>query len=172
VTGLFSLSGRTAVVTGAGSGIGRGIALALAAAGAAVVLVGRSDSVEETRALVAEAGGEATARRVDLRDAEALVDAATAVAAARPIDILVNCAGVIDRGAFVETSDERWHDVLAVNLDAPRLLSRVFGAAMVERGAGKIVNIASLLSFQGGREVAGYTVSKHALVGLTRALAN
>jgi len=172
MTALFSLAGRTAVVTGAGSGIGRGIALALSAAGAAVVLAGRSGSVDETRDLVAEAGGEATGIRVDLRDADALVEVASAVAAERTVDILVNCAGVIDRGAFAETSDERWHDVLAVNLDAPRLLSRVFGAAMVGRGAGKIINIASLLSFQGGREVAGYTVSKHALVGLTRALAN
>jgi len=172
MTALFSLAGRTAVVTGAGSGIGRGIALALSDAGAAVVLAGRSGSVDETRDLVAEAGGEATGIRVDLRDADALVEVASAVAAERTVDILVNCAGVIDRGAFAETSDERWHDVLAVNLDAPRLLSRVFGAAMVGRGAGKIINIASLLSFQGGREVAGYTVSKHALVGLTRALAN
>ncbi len=170
--GLFSLAGRTALVTGAGSGIGRGLALALAGAGASLVLAGRSDAVDETRAQVEDLGAEAVGVRIDLRDSASLAAIATELAAETPVDILVNCAGVIDRGAFVETSDERWHDLLAVNLDAPRILSRAFGARMIARGSGKIVNIASLLSFQGGREVAGYTVSKHALVGLTRALAN
>lgn len=171
-TDLFSLAGRTALVTGAGSGIGRAIAEALAGAGASVLLAGRTATIDETRARIEAAGGEAAGIRIDLRDTAALGGVADDLAGERPVDILVNCAGVIDRGAFVETSDERWHDVLAVNLEAPRILSRAFGARMVERGSGKIVNIASLLSFQGGREVAGYTVSKHALVGLTRALAN
>lgn len=169
---LFSLAGRTALVTGAGSGIGRGIARALAEAGASLQLVGRSDAVDATRAQLAENGADATCVRIDLRDGDAVAEAAAELAEQSPVDILVNCAGVIDRGAFTETSDRQWHDLLAVNLEAPRILSREFGARMVERGSGKIINIASLLSFQGGHRVAGYTVSKHALVGLTKALAN
>ena len=164
----FSLDGRTALVTGGGSGIGRGIAHGLARAGASVIVVGRSLAVEQTRDEIEEAGGSAVAVRADVADRAALAD----VAREREIDVLVNCAGVIRRGPFLDVSDDDWHQVIAVNLDAPRRLSRLVGEGMLDRGRGKIINIASLLSFQGGREVAGYTVSKHALVGLTRALAN
>jgi 2-dehydro-3-deoxy-D-gluconate 5-dehydrogenase len=164
----FSLDGRTALVTGGGSGIGRGIAHGLARAGASVIVVGRSAAVEQTRNEIEDAGGSAVAVRADLEDRAALAD----VARERQIDVLVNCAGVIRRGPFLDVSDDDWHQVIAVNLDAPCRLSRLIGEGMLDRGRGKIINIASLLSFQGGREVAGYTVSKHALVGLTRALAN
>jgi 2-dehydro-3-deoxy-D-gluconate 5-dehydrogenase len=164
----FSLDGRTALVTGGGSGIGRGIAHGLARAGASVIVVGRSAAVEQTRDEIVDAGGSAVAVRADLADRAALAE----VAREREIDVLVNCAGVIRRGPFLDVSDDDWHQVIAVNLDAPRRLSRLIGEGMLDRGRGKIINIASLLSFQGGREVAGYTVSKHALVGLTRALAN
>jgi 2-dehydro-3-deoxy-D-gluconate 5-dehydrogenase len=164
----FSLEGRTALVTGGGSGIGRGIAHGLAHAGASVIVVGRSAAVDETRDEIEDAGGSAVAVRADLADRTALAD----VAREREIDVLVNCAGVIRRGPFLDVSDDDWHQVIAVNLDAPRRLSRLIGEGMLARGRGKIINIASLLSFQGGREVAGYAVSKHALVGLTRALAN
>ena len=164
----FSLDGRTALVTGGGSGIGRGIAHGLAGAGASVIVVGRSAAVEQTRDEIEDAGGSAIAVRADLADRVALAE----VAREREIDVLVNCAGVIRRGPFLDVSDDDWHEVIAVNLDAPRRLSRLIGEGMLDRGRGKIINIASLLSFQGGREVAGYAVSKHALVGLTRALAN
>jgi len=170
--GLFSLAGRRALVTGAGSGIGKGIAHGLAAGGASVVLVGRTGSIDATRDEITAAGGDAVAARVDLSDTDALPAVADELAGEQDVDILVNCAGVIRRGPFLEVADADWHDVLAVNLDAPRILSRSFGERMLARGRGKIINVASLLSFQGGKEVAGYTVSKHALVGLTRALAN
>lgn len=169
---LFSLGGRRALVTGAGAGIGKGIARGLAAAGASVLLVGRSDSIDETATEIADAGHDATAVRIDLADSAALATTADGLAREYEVDILVNCAGVIRRGRFLDVDDERWNEVVSVNLDAPRILSRSFGRGMVARGRGKVVNIASLLSFQGGREVSGYTASKHALVGLTRALAN
>lgn len=169
---LFSLAGRTALVTGAGSGIGKGIARGLAAQGATVVLVGRSESLDTTAAEIAEAGGDAVVARIDLADHDALPTVAAELARQHPVDILVNCAGTIQRGPFVEVDDRDWQQLMAVNIEAPRQLSRALGAGMLERGRGKIINIASLLSFQGGREVAGYTVSKHALLGLTRALAN
>lgn len=169
---LFSLAGRRALVTGAGSGIGKGIATGLAAAGAGVVLVGRSDSIEATHAEIEASAADVTSVRIDLGDTGDLTALADALADEHPVDILVNCAGVIRRGPFLETGDDQWSEVLSVNLEAPRILSRSFGRGMLERGRGKIVNVASLLSFQGGRQVASYTVSKHALVGLTRALAN
>jgi len=169
---LFSLVGSRAVVTGGGSGIGRGIAHALAAAGASVVLIGRTDSVERVRDEIIEAGGEADAVLVDLGDTAGVAQIADELADRHPADVLVNCAGVIRRGPFALDAGENWREVFAVNLDAPRILSRAFGDGMRERGRGKIVNIASLLSFQGGWEVASYTSSKHALLGLTRALAN
>jgi 2-dehydro-3-deoxy-D-gluconate 5-dehydrogenase len=171
-TALFELTGRRALVTGAGSGIGRGLARGLAAAGASVLLVGRSDSIDATRDEIEDAGGRATPVRVDLGDVGALPAIADGLAQEHEIDVLVNCAGVIRRAPFLDVDDAQWRDVVSVNLDAPRILSRSFGRGMVERGSGKIINIASLLSFQGGREVAGYAASKHALVGLTRALAN
>ncbi|WP_022891314.1 SDR family oxidoreductase [Agromyces subbeticus] len=165
---LFSLEGRSALVTGGGTGIGRGIAHGLARAGASVIVVGRSAAVDQTRDEIETAGGSAVAIRADLSDRAALAG----LTRDREIDVLVNCAGMIRRGPFLDVSDDDWHEVIAVNLDAPRRLSRLVGAGMLARRRGKIINIASLLSFQGGREVAGYTVSKHALVGLTRALAN
>jgi len=171
-TALFSLSGRRALVTGAGAGIGKGLARGLAAAGASVLLVGRSDSIDVTASQIADAGGDATAVRIDLADSAALTAVADDLADEHDVDILVNCAGVIRRAPFLDVDDAQWRDVVSVNLDAPRILSRSFGRGMIHRGHGKIINIASLLSFQGGREVAGYAASKHALVGLTRALAN
>ena len=169
---LFSIAGRRALVTGAGSGIGKTIAAGFAARGAQVVLLGRSASVDATRDEIVAAGGDAVALTVDLADTASLATTADALARDHEIDILVNCAGVIARGPFLTTDDADWNSVMAVNIEAPRILSKSFGAGMAERGVGKIINIASLLSFQGGKEVASYTTSKHALVGLTKALAN
>ncbi|WP_235565456.1 SDR family oxidoreductase [Microbacterium sp. Root166] len=169
---LFSLSGRTALVTGAGRGIGREIARGLAAAGADLVLVGRAKSITPTAEELIAASHRVHVVDADLSDLSALPGLMASVAERYDVEILVNCAGVIHRGPFLDVDDAAWDEVMGVNLDAPRLLSRVFARGMVERGRGKIINIASLLSFQGGKEVSSYTVSKHALLGLTHALAN
>lgn len=169
----FSLAGRTALVTGARGGIGRVAALALAAAGADVVLWGRERAATELVAVQARAlGRRAEVVTGDLGDLDATERTATTLAASTRIDVLVNNAGTISRGPASEVSLTEWQDVLRINLDSAFVLARCFGTPMVERGHGAIVNVASLLSFQGGLTVPAYTASKHALVGLTKALAN
>lgn len=172
MSGLFSLEGRTAVVTGARSGIGRAIALGYAAAGAHVIAWGRTASIEEVVAEIAAAGGSAEAVVADLSDLETARATAHALAGERQVDILVNNAGVIRRAASEHMSVEQWEQVRTVNLDAVWVLSQTFGAAMLARARGRIITIASMLSFQGGRQVVGYAATKHAVLGLTRALAN
>jgi 2-dehydro-3-deoxy-D-gluconate 5-dehydrogenase len=169
---LFSLAGRTAMVTGAGRGIGRAVALGLAAAGADLILCGRTASHRDTIAQARADGCRVEMVELDLSDPAAVRSAAAALAADSTVDILVNNAGIIDRGASSEVGLEAWSAVLDVNLSSLFLLSQQFGAAMVGRGHGKIINVASLLSFQGGLRVASYAASKHAVAGLTRALAN
>jgi 2-deoxy-D-gluconate 3-dehydrogenase len=172
MTDLFSLTGKTALVTGARRGIGQAIAVGLARAGADLVLLGRTGDLAETAALVAAAGGTAAEAVLDLADPAAIPAAAADLLADRPVDVLVNNAGVIHREPADRLAYRDWRAVLDVNLDAVFLLSQACGTAMLERGAGKIITIASLLSFQGGINVAGYATSKHAVAGLTRALAN
>jgi 2-deoxy-D-gluconate 3-dehydrogenase len=171
---MFRLDGRRALVTGAGQGLGRGMALGLAAAGADVVCVDRdAPGVEETAALVRAAGRQAWSLAADLADRALLLAMADAAEAqAGPIDILVNNAGTIRRHPAVAFPAESWDDVLRINLDAVFFLSQRLGRGMVERGRGKIINVASLLAFQGGILVPSYTASKHAVAGLTKALAN
>ncbi|SMH33226.1 2-dehydro-3-deoxy-D-gluconate 5-dehydrogenase KduD [Mesorhizobium australicum] len=173
MSGLFSLEGRRAMVTGANTGIGQGIALALAAAGAEVLAVGRS-SMAETEAAIRDTGGKVVALKADLaRTASVapMLDAAWETHG--PIDILVNNAGIIRRAAALDFSEQDWDDVLDVNLKSVFLLSQAFARRVfaAER-AGKIVNIASLMSFQGGIRIASYTAAKSGLAGLTRILAN
>jgi 2-deoxy-D-gluconate 3-dehydrogenase len=170
VTG-FDLAGRVALVTGAGKGIGRAVAVGLARAGADLVLHARKESdLDEAAAAVRREGRRASCWVQDLAaPAEALAAAASALG---DVDILVNNAGVIHRGPVLEQTYDTWRGVLAVNLDAVFVLTRAVGAGMVARGRGKVITVASLLSFQGGLNVAGYTASKHAVAGLTRALAN
>lgn len=170
--GLFSLAGRCAVVTGAGSGIGRAIAHGYARAGAHVVAWGRTDTVGAVVGEITRMGGSAEAVVGDLRDLDDAARVAGRVARAHQVDVLVNNAGTIARAPAESTGLEAWREVTTVNLDAVWVLSRAFGAAMLERGRGRIVTIASMLSFQGGRNVPAYAASKHAVVGLTRALAN
>ncbi|MEU7868760.1 SDR family oxidoreductase [Dactylosporangium sp. NPDC049140] len=167
----FDLAGRVALVTGAGKGIGRAVAVGLARAGADLVLHARKESdLDEAAAAVRREGRRASCWVQDLAaPAEAL---ATAASALGDVDILVNNAGVIHRGPVLEQTYDTWRGVLAVNLDAVFVLTRAVGAGMVARGRGKVITVASLLSFQGGLNVAGYTASKHAVAGLTRALAN
>jgi 2-dehydro-3-deoxy-D-gluconate 5-dehydrogenase len=169
-TALFDLDGMTALVTGAGRGIGRAIAVGLAAAGASVVLHGRSvEALAGVAREIEESGHRSSLWIADLAEPERI----PAAAAELPeIEILVNNAGIIRRAPAATHSYEAWRDVLSVNLDSVFQLTRVVGAGMVDRGHGKVINIASLLSFQGGLNVAGYAASKHAIAGLTRALAN
>jgi 2-deoxy-D-gluconate 3-dehydrogenase len=169
----FSLSGRTAVVTGARRGIGAAIAAGYAAAGADLILLARDAALEDTLEAIKEnGGGEATVVTADFADPSAVEAVATDLARDRRIDILVNNAGTIRRAPAAATATADWQYVIDVNLNSTWALTRPIGAAMVERGAGKIVTIASLLSFQGGITVPAYTASKHAVAGLTKALAN
>ncbi|MFD5540084.1 SDR family oxidoreductase [Streptomyces sp. NPDC127079] len=171
----FDLTGRLAVVTGARRGIGRAMARALAEAGADVI--GVSAQLEETGSDVEKdvlaAGRTFEAIRTDFADPEAVRALGDDLAGReRPVDILVNNAGTIRRTPAAEHTDEDWDLVLQVNLNAQFALSRAVGAQMVARGHGKIVFTASLLSFQGGITVPGYTAAKHGIAGLTKALAN
>ena len=168
----FGLGGRKALVTGANSGIGQAIATALAGADAHVVCAGRS-GMEETIARIAAAGGTGSAFAMDLADpTEAARCLAQADADVGGIDILVNNAGTIRRADAVDFTEADWDDVIDVNLKAVFFLCQAFARAVFARGGrGKIINIASMLSFQGGVRVASYTASKSGVLGLTRLLA-
>ncbi|MGW6282644.1 SDR family oxidoreductase [Kribbella sp. NPDC055071] len=169
----FSLQGRTALVTGARRGIGAAIAAGYAAAGAELILMARDAALEDTlEAIKLNGGGEATIVTADFGDPDAVEAAAVRLATERQVDILVNNAGTISRAPAVETSTADWRHVIDVNLNSAWAVTRPIGRTMVERGAGRIITIASLLSFQGGITVPAYTASKHAVAGLTRALAN
>jgi 2-dehydro-3-deoxy-D-gluconate 5-dehydrogenase len=166
--GLFDLTGRRALVTGGGGGIGRGLARALADAGATVAVVGRSESAQEA---AAELGGVAV--RADLADREDLRRGFDeAVARLGGLDILVNSHGIGRASDAVDHELADWDDVIEVNLTATFELCRLAGVLMIERGSGKIVNIASVLSFQGGIRVSSYAASKGGVATLTMALAN
>jgi 2-deoxy-D-gluconate 3-dehydrogenase len=171
MSGPFALDGRIALVTGARDGIGRAAAFALADAGADLVLWGHHDNLDETASAVESRGARVRTVAADLSDPGAIRPAAERVLAGAEVHILVNNAGIIRRGPALRMPDEDWDDVLRVNLDSVFLLSRLFGGPMCERGSGKIINVASMLSFQGGINVTSYAVSKHAVAGLTRALA-
>jgi 2-dehydro-3-deoxy-D-gluconate 5-dehydrogenase len=169
----FSLRGRTALVTGARRGIGAAIAAGYAAAGAELILMARDAALEDTlEAIRQNGGGEPAVVIADFADPAAVEKAATDLAKTRRVDILVNNAGTIRRAPAAETTTADWRQVIDVNLNSTWAVTRPIGAAMVERRSGKIVTIASLLSFQGGVTVPAYTASKHAVAGLTRALAN
>lgn len=169
----FRLDGRVAVVTGASRGLGAAIALGLAEAGADVAAVASSEQVEETRERVAALGRRATAIRLDLARpgaAEAVMTAA--LAAFGRVDILVNGAGVIRRAPALEVTEADWDAVINLNQRAVFFLSQAAARDMATRKKGKIITIASLLSFQGGILVPAYAASKAAVAGLTKALAN
>jgi 2-deoxy-D-gluconate 3-dehydrogenase len=172
VTSPFDLHGRRAVVTGAGRGLGKAIACGLARAGADLVLLGRPGSQSATRDEVTALGREVRVVDLDISDHDAVERVAVEVATDHEIDILVNNAGIIDREDSVHVSRPSWNRVVDVNLNGLFLLCQAFGRPMTERGHGKIVNIASLLSFQGGLRVVSYAASKHGVAGITKALAN
>lgn len=170
----YSLAGQTAVITGAHTGIGRGCAMALAACGANLVLWDRAggDELDSTAREVRDSGVSVDTNVVDLRDLDAVREKARMLIAERRVDILVNNAGTIHRAPAIETTLEDWRNTLSINLDAMFVLSQELVVPMLKRGNGHIVNIASLLSFQGGINVVAYTASKHAVVGVTKAMAN
>lgn len=168
----FSLDGRTVMVTGANTGIGQGIAVAAAKAGARVLGVARS-SLDETAAMVEAVGGAFTPVSCDLGDLDAAREMVRRCWASGPIDGLVNNAGIIRRADAVDFSEDDWDAVLAINLKTLFFLSQEFAKLALAAGRpGKIVNVASLLSFQGGIRVPAYTASKHGVAGLTQALCN
>jgi 2-deoxy-D-gluconate 3-dehydrogenase len=168
----FDLHGRRAVVTGAGRGLGRAIALGLARAGADVVLLGRPGNQDTTRDLVADLGVEADVVDLDVSELDAVERVSAELNDSRQVDIVINNAGIIDRADSVDVGRDSWQRVLDVNLNGLFFLTQQLGRPMVERGHGKIVSVASLLSFQGGLRVVSYAASKHGVAGVTKALAN
>lgn len=172
MTSPFSLAGRTALVTGANAGIGQAIAVALAEAGADVAVVGRS-SASETVARIDAAGRRSLELRADLSSTTALPQMVADVSEAwGGVDILVNNAGIIRRDDLLTFSESDWDAVIDTNLKSLFFLSQAVARGMVERGRGKIINIASLLSFQGGIRVPSYAAAKSGVAGVTRAMAN
>ena len=170
----FRLDGKVALVTGSSRGLGQGAALALAEAGADLALLDRGDA-SDTVARVEALGRRVHPMTCDFATATSAELGAAVGEAVRVlgrVDILVNNAGTIRRAPAVDYPESDWSDVLAVNLDAVFHLSRAAGRHMLERGSGRIINVASMLSFQGGILVPAYTASKHAVAGLTKALAN
>ncbi|ACP23216.1 2-deoxy-D-gluconate 3-dehydrogenase protein (plasmid) [Sinorhizobium fredii NGR234] len=171
--GLFDLSGKRALVTGARTGLGQGLALALASAGADIIGLG-SQHMPETRRAVEALGRRFEEVVYDLRNPGGIAKMfAGLVEDGAAVDILINNAGQIRRSDFTEFTEEDWDDVLNINLKSAFVLSQAVVRHMLERGIkGRIVNVASLLSFQGGIRVASYTASKHGVAGLTKLMAN
>jgi NAD(P)-dependent dehydrogenase (short-subunit alcohol dehydrogenase family) len=172
--GLFSLSGRTALVTGASSGLGRHFARVLAGAGAAVVLAARRiDRLQTLEDEIRAGGGKAWALELDVTDEASVAHAFDAAeTAAGPVTILVNNAGVSSGSFFVKTSEAEWRDVMSVNLDGVFRVGREAARRMVANGAGgSIVNIASILGFGAIKSLSAYAASKAAVVSLTKSMA-
>jgi 2-dehydro-3-deoxy-D-gluconate 5-dehydrogenase len=165
----FRLEGKVALVTGANTGIGQAIAIGLAWAGAEVVVAGRS-SLDETMGMLAAEGLDGRPFRLAL---DAPVEAAATLKEVGALDILVNNAGIIRRADAVDFTETDWDDVMDVHLKAVFFLCQAFARSAFARGAGgAIVNIASLLAFQGGIRIPSYTAAKHGVAGLTKLLAN
>jgi 2-dehydro-3-deoxy-D-gluconate 5-dehydrogenase len=169
----FKLDGKVAIVTGSRRGLGRGMAIGLAEAGADVVGFDRSEPTETRRAIQA-AGRRYRWQKIDLlqakpADLQKAVD--EVLAAWGHVDILVNNAGICPRDPLLEYSEQYWYDTVQVNLHSVWFLAQIAARQMVKQGGGKIINVASLLSHQGGVIVPGYTAAKHGVLGITRAMA-
>lgn len=169
----FSLQGKVAMVTGCDTGLGQGMALGLAQAGCDIVgvnVVEPTETAEKVRAL----GRTFVSLTADLRDQAVIPDlVAQAVASCSHIDILVNNAGIIRRQDAIDFSERDWDDVMNLNIKSVFFLSQAVARQFIAQGqGGKIINIASMLSFQGGIRVPSYTASKSAVMGVTRLLAN
>ena len=171
----FSLQGKVALVTGARRGLGQAMAVGLAEAGADIAGLVRTPECDDTRAQVEALGRRFMLVRCDLlkTPVAALSDTvASVVEELGRLDILVNNAGIIRRTPAIDFSEQDWDQVMHTNLKALFFLSQAAARAMRDRGGGKIINVASVLSFQGGILVPSYTSSKSGVAGLTRALAN
>lgn len=168
----FSLEGKTALVTGARTGIGQAMAAGLAGAGADLVLLGHRDDMAETEKLVAGAGRSCSTVLVDLSKPDELDKPIEEVLAEHRVDVLINNAGTIARSPAEEFPRAHWDSVIDMNLSSLFFLTQHVARPMLDRGEGKVINIASLLSFQGGVNVPAYAASKHGVAGLTKALAN
>lgn len=168
----FSLIGKKALVTGASKGIGASIAIAMAQAGAEVVLVGRSqDSLSATRTTIEKLGRTTETLIADVESRAQISEAFKSIEELN-VEIVVNNAGSISRAPAIETSLGDWDRIIDTNLNSVFQISQLCAKSMLAKGHGRIINIASLLSFQGGINVPAYTASKHAVAGVTKALAN
>lgn len=168
---LFGLKGKVAVVTGASRGLGRAAAMALSSAGATVVLVGRDVvALQDTQQLIA---GSSVIEKADVTHSGEMMDILQrTVQQHGQVDILVNNAGIIRRSPAIDYSGDDWNAVLDTNLNAVFSWSQAAGRIMIEQGGGKIINVASLLSFGGGLNVAAYAAAKGGVAQLTKSLAN
>lgn len=172
MSAIFDLSGKVALVTGANTGIGQAIAVALATAGADVALIGRSEA-SETKSKIEALGRRAIIVTADLSSIAPVPDIiAQTLGKLGSIDILVNNAGIIRRNNAVDFTEEDWDAVIDTNLKTLFFLSQAAAKEMIAKGSGKIINIASMLTFQGGIRVPSYTASKSGVGGLTKAMAN
>lgn len=170
---FFSLKGKVAIVTGGNTGLGQGYVVALAKAGADLFVPTYDTNWDETRELVEKEGRKIVFCQADLTKKEDITKVVeTCMAEFGRIDVLVNNAGTIRRAPLLEYKDEDWQAVMDINLNAVYYLSKEVANVMAEQGSGKIINIASMLSFQGGKFVPPYTASKHGVAGLTKAFAN
>lgn len=169
---LFDLGGKVALVTGGNAGLGQAIALALAKAGADIAVASRQPA-SETAALVRALGRRCVEIRADLTSIEPIPRMiGETLSGLGRLDILVNNAGTIRRADAVDFSEQDWDDVMNVNLKSAFFLCQAAGRHFIANGGGKIINIASMLSFQGGIRVPSYTASKSGIAGITRLLAN
>ncbi len=170
---FFKLDGQVAIVTGGNSGLGQGYAVALAKAGADVFIVTHDDNWSETKELIEKEGKTVVFHQADLTDRNQAKAAITACQEAfGKIDVLVNNAGTIRRAPLLEYKEDDWDAVMDINLNAVYFLSQAVARIMKEQGNGKIINVASMLAFQGGKFVPPYTASKHGVAGITKAFAN
>lgn len=170
---FFKLDGQVAIVTGGNSGLGQGYAVALAKAGADLFIVTHDDNWSETKELIEKEGKTVVFHQADLTDrnqAKAVIT--TCQEAFGKIDVLVNNAGTIRRAPLLEYKEDDWDAVMDINLNAVYFLSQAVARIMKEQGNGKIINVASMLAFQGGKFVPPYTASKHGVAGITKAFAN
>jgi 2-deoxy-D-gluconate 3-dehydrogenase len=168
----FSLIGKKALITGSSKGIGAAIAQALAHAGADIVLVGRTkESLDSTYSAIINTGRKVEIVLCDVSSTESIQKAFASIAELN-VDILINNAGSISRAPAAETDMQDWNRIIDTNLNSVFQISQACGHGMIQRGSGTIINIASLLSFQGGINVPAYTASKHGVAGITKALAN
>lgn len=170
---FFRLDGKVAIVTGGNTGLGQGYAVALAKVGADLVIATHDSNWDETRALIEGAGGRVVFVQADLtnkEDRKKVID--VTIAEFGKIDILINNAGTIRRAPLLDYKEEDWNAVMDINLNSVYFLSQDVAKIMSVQKHGKIINVASMLAFQGGKFVPPYTASKHGVAGITKAFAN